>query len=168
MNSDTWQIKADLNPQQLMTGEERYPVLGSLLNKVQANILLKRSKGFQLYGDCLRKAATVYEFITSWESKVTISMGQLFVQDPDGTQYGFSYNPPFELHAWVDVAGLIIDLALPGVILRGKNMRDDHGFFLSNTEPVILAGGVPYWLYYDARGVCSPEQAWALAGGRND
>ena len=45
----------------------------------------------------------------------------------------------------------IIDLALPFVIEKGLNTKDEIGFFLMDREPFILAGKPPSWIKYEPR-----------------
>ena len=70
------------------------------------------------------------------------------LSDDYKSAYGFDYNPPNELHAWLDVDGYVLDLSLPGVILRGLNLADEQGPFLKGREPAILFGPPPDWILY--------------------
>lgn len=156
---DRWTQKHDLEPDVLMTGEEQYPVLGDILIKeIIEKHITPKFRGLQLYGDCLKKSVVMFKYLKEKMhiEHVYVLMGAMYVSsvpDPatgEVSRYGFAMNPPNEFHTWVYLlpSRAVIDCALPGVIMRGKRMRDERGFFLEGREPVILAGVVPEWLYY--------------------
>lgn len=118
-----------------------------IISKVVAKKLMVTFATLKLnrYYDCIRKALIVAKEL----NQDSIRLGSLMVQSTEkGVAYGYAYNPPIELHAWVQINKNIIDLALPGTIEKGLKTRDDIGFFLIGREPIILAGLPPVWAKY--------------------
>lgn len=137
-------IVADARFDVVMTGEERYPIIG--LEKLDFLVaeVLKEFRGLPLYAGCLEKATLAQQQFGG-----TIHLGMMRVTSGDGkSAYGFNYNPPTELHCWVEYGPLVIDLSLPGVIMRGLKLRDEVGPFLVDRTPSVLLGPPPSWLYY--------------------
>lgn len=130
----------------LMKGDERYPLIGnqSSIEMYVVNNMMPVCKGLPLYAGCLEKAIIAQKYIGG-----EIILGSMKVISADGTTtYGFDFNPPNELHAWVKVQGCVLDLSLPGVIMRGLKSRDAIGPFLEGRTPSILFGIPPEWLIY--------------------
>ena len=150
-------VIVDLEQGGPMSGEESYPVIGNLFfdeDFIQFYLvqkMMKRFKGLPLMGGCLEKARLAQEQFAS----TIIIAGKIRIASEDNTSfYGHDFNPPFEMHAWLihnNNPNLIIDLALPGVILRGMKEKDEHGPFLTGREPVILAGKPPEWIVYEPK-----------------
>jgi hypothetical protein len=129
----------------LLTGQESYPIEGSLAFSEDVYRVWKNEfKGLNRYWDCLPKAQKVQRFFGG-----VVVLGRLFVTSANYTsQYGYEFNPPYEFHAWVRFASGILDFALPGVIEKGLNTVDDIGPFLIGREPFILVGKPLNWLHY--------------------
>ncbi len=129
----------------IMTGEEKYTIVGDLVTEEEAVKVLGAFKGLNLYWECLPKAEMAR--IILGRGKVTI--GEIRVMSEDFlSAYGHNYNPPYEFHAWLDVGEGIVDFALPGLILKGLNSSDEVGPYITGREPIILAGIRPEWMYY--------------------
>ncbi len=129
----------------IMTGEERYPILGDLVTEEEAVKVLRAFKGLNLYWECLPKAEMAR--IILGRGKVTI--GEIRVMGGDYlSAYGHNYNPPYEFHAWLEVGDGIVDFALPGLIEKGLNTSDEIGPYIVEREPTILAGVRLNWMYY--------------------
>lgn len=62
----------DFEPHVVMTGEERYPIVGDLLTEEQAALAMTRCEGLQLYGDCLRKAVIAAEILGHEDRKSVV------------------------------------------------------------------------------------------------
>ena len=134
---------------QLLTGEETWPILGDKVSVEQVQRIVHEMAGLNKYWACLPK--------TKWAryilGKGRIVVGSLLVTSGDGkAQYGYYFRPPYEFHSWLDLGndpdGPILDVALPGVIEKGLNTSDDIGPYLINREPVVLAGIPPDWCQY--------------------
>jgi hypothetical protein len=130
-----------------MTGEETFPIIGQLVTEDQARKVIAQFKGLNPYWNCIDKVEIAYQHFGG-----VPTVGSLHVISGDYTStYGFEYNPPFEIHAWLTVSiepVEVIDLALPGVIQKGLVACDHVGPALVGREPVILAGTIPKWLMY--------------------
>lgn len=97
------------------------------------------------YYDCIAKA----KWIATHLGLADIHLGSLMVDSTEkGVAYGYAYNPPLELHAWVQVGSYIIDFALAGTIEKGLNTKDEYGPFLVGRTPVVLAGTPAPWMHY--------------------
>lgn len=148
-------VVADMNNER-MTGKEKYPILGQLLLVSEAEVLMSRCAGLHTSADCLEKASVVIQnqhllSLIPKESKLRLCLGAIRVLSTDGmSAYGHAFVPPNELHAWVEVDNMIMDISLPGVIIRGMNCRDQIGIVLTGRFPLILAGKVPDWIWYKA------------------
>ncbi len=133
----------------LMTGDERYPIIGDLLSVEKADMICSMFKGLFLTGSCVEKNSIASHVIGG--AKVLV-VGAMRVLSADGrSAYGFDWNPPTELHAWIQEGDSVIDLSLPGVIIRGMMTSDEEGPFLVGLTPAILAGPVPDWLIYEPK-----------------
>lgn len=139
----------DEDAQELMTGE-MYPIY-SYGDKVISEQIVKEllQTFFRLklnrYYACIEKA----KLVASYLGIASIHLGSLMVTSTEkGVAYGYLYNPPLELHAWVQVKDKIIDFALAGTIEKGLKTKDDVGYFLVDREPVILAGTPAPWMKY--------------------
>ena len=136
--------------------DKKYPLYdddGALIfSKTEAKHLFKILIKAKLnrYYDCIKKAKIVAEEL---DIKY-IHFGSLKVESTEkGVMYGYSYNPPLELHAWLQLDSkinntIIIDFALAGTIEKGLITKDDIGYFLIDREPIVLAGKCPSWLHY--------------------
>ncbi len=130
-----------------MTGKEKYKIIGNYKNTTLIKQLLKQCKGLRLYWDCMAKAKLVTK-----ELGGKVAIGKTYVWSGDfKSQYGFEYEPPYEFHAWCEVKGFIIDIALPGVIQMGLELHDHIGPYITNRKPIIYAGSkIPKFLIYQA------------------
>ena len=148
----TERISADFEQGGPMTGDEWYPVVGDIFDLEFVNLIvsdfMRKFKGLPLMGACNRKAQIVHAFI----APTAIIAGGIKVWNKDySATYEHTFNPPFEQHWWLQYnqnSKLIIDFALPGVILRGLKERDEIGPYLEGRKPVILAGEAPDWIEY--------------------
>lgn len=131
-----------------MTGKERYPVFGNLLIPEQIEQIMSRMEGLNRYWDCIEKARIAKEVVGAG----VIILGECLVWSEDyKSSYGFYFNPPFELHAWLQPVWrtrVIIDVALPGVIEKGLITSDEIGPCVIGRSPIIIAGKVPDWVTY--------------------
>ena len=129
----------------LLTGQERYPIVGKLVFPAAAyRVWEEEFKGLNQYWDCLPKAQKVQKAFGG-----IIILGSLFVMSGDyQSRYGYEFNPPYEFHAWVEIESGLLDFALPGVIEKGLTTRDEVGPFIVGRSPMILAGKPPRWLQY--------------------
>ena len=128
-----------------VTGKEVYPVLGDLLSTKKAKEIQLEMKGLLLHWDCIAKAKIAQRYFGG-----VVVVGSLMVVSGDyKSEYGYYFNPPFELHAWVQFEESIIDVALPGVIEKGLTTCDAVGPFLVDRKPIILAASSPAWLRYE-------------------
>lgn len=161
----------DEDSQQIMTNES-YPLYsyGSnpIINKDDADALLQLFVKLKLnrFYDCIEKAKRVAKYFNIR----SIHLGSLMIDsDESGVSYGYLYNPPLELHAWVQIYNNIInnyyniiDFALPGTIEKGLITKDEVGPFLVNREPVILAGTPANWMHYKTYEIVSVENVNVL------
>jgi hypothetical protein len=143
----------DWNPEEVMTGDERYPVIGSLLKRSKFEEICKSQfKGLYTYADCVDKNHRGREALT--EIPTALVIGAVRVWDKYGRGcYGFDYNPPQEIHAWlvpIEFPRAIIDFSLPGLILRALKFEDHEGPIVGGRTPAYLAGPPPKWLQYQA------------------
>jgi hypothetical protein len=112
----------------IMTGKERYPIFGGFVSEKEANAILSRFVGLNLYWQCLPKAEITKGFLGIGE----IVIGEIKV-----------------FHAWVEITpDVIIDFALPGLIEKGLNSSDEIGPYIVDRDPIILAGKRPDWIFY--------------------
>jgi len=138
--------------QNIMTGEETYNLIGFSMDYTIANELIKKFKGLNLHWNCEDKSRITWDFL----KRGTLVIGSLKIWNAErDASYGFEYHPPLEFHAWIEerVNGkkIIYDLALPGVILKGLEIKDEYGIILDGRQPVILTGEAPDWLEYTGR-----------------
>lgn len=132
---------------EILTGEERYPIIGGLLLKEEADLLMNRFKGLNRFWGCFEKTQISYFLL---RMKTTPVAGSLMVMSKNLLSgYGYYFNPPFEFHSWLRCDnGMIIDLALPGVIEKGLVTSDKDGPYIIGRKPVILAGKPKNWMKY--------------------
>lgn len=138
-----------------MTGKEMYPIVGGELTEKQLSELMFECKGLNMYWDCIRKAYIVKKY----KGRGVIVGGKCMVTSKDGSSaYGHYWNPPYELHAWWQEAfdpamptmqRDRIDIALPGLIMKGSITKDRIGVMLTGRKPVVLAGFKEDWMYYE-------------------
>lgn len=135
----------------ILTGEESWPILGDTVDEKKVAEVIKRCAGMNRIWECIPKAKMCREVL----GKGIVAMGSLMVTSGDlKSEYGFYFNPPFELHAWVFLPpekgerAAIVDVALPGIIEKGLTTHDTVGPYLVNRDPVVLAGRPPTWLRY--------------------
>lgn len=151
----------DDDSQALMT-EQVYPIYSEnktpIVKESEAAILTKAFFDLKLnrYYDCIQKAKIVAAFF----GVKNITLGSMFVQSVEpNVGYGYDYNPPLELHAWLGLHnGIIIDFALAGTIEKGLKTKDSIGYFLIDREPIILAGTPPPWIRYTPHEVLPLEK----------
>lgn len=122
----------------LLTGEERWPILGFAISAEEYAEIMQNLTGMKRHWDCLDKARKVVEII----KRGHVVVGSCMVWSGDmKSQYGYYFNPPLEFHAWViDDKRQIIDVALPGVIEKGLTTSDEYGPMLIGNESFVLAG----------------------------
>ena len=142
----TQKIVTFLDDNEVMTGKEKYPVIGKAISNNQAKKIILKCKGLKLYWDCIDKAKRAQEILK--RGKVVFGSCTIWSGDWQ-SNYQFLFNPPYELHSWLELEnGQIIDIGLAGAILKGSILRDDIGPFLVNRKPKILAGYPPKWIEY--------------------
>lgn len=133
-----------------MTGTERWPTRGKLLNEKQIKHLISQCQGMYRYWNCLEKAMLVCRF----RGCGFVAIGACMVISRDkSSSYGHYHNPPYEFHAWWQkhpgIGQPVIDIALPGLIEKGLATSDHLGPFLIGRRPVIVAGRPPKWVAYN-------------------
>jgi len=139
-NAQNWPQVMDYCPEIRMTGEEKYKIVGDLITEEDSKILIKKFKGLCLYADCLEKAKIVKRYLNEVKRINALNvLGKMYISY-DGCIYGFEYNPPLEFHAFVVVGNCVVDLSLPGVIMRAQQHRDEEGQWFAGLKPFILAG----------------------------
>ena len=146
----TEKILLDLNENERMSGNEQYEILGNLLTETQVKHLIYSCKNRILTADCVEKSHLVWFYLKDISWKIVIGSIKVFSKDMKAT-YGHDFNPPRELHCWLEKENKIIDIALPGLIIRGLRAKDEIGSFLEGRTPIILAGEVPNWIIYNAK-----------------
>lgn len=142
-------VKADYDPSILIMADEEYPVIGDLFSEKQMNDFYHKMIDFHREAQCLEKSRLLQALLLPITT--LLLMGEIEVFDADGrSSFAHYFNLPYEFHAWLEPigAGAIIDISLPGVIMRGRKFEDDEGFILQNREPVFLAGPPPSWIVY--------------------
>jgi len=133
---------------EVMTGEERWPILGDVVSEEEIWRVVAELKGLGRFWNCIDKARKCKEILGVGQ----VVHGSMLVWSGDWkSQYGFHWHPPYEFHSWVMLDGGLIDVALPGVVEKGLRTSDDVGPYLVQREPVILAGKPPDWLLYEGR-----------------
>jgi hypothetical protein len=150
----------DEDSQDLMNGKMYLVYYGDVLPLIikpeQVHHLLCAFHRLKLnrYYDCIQKAKITAEYLGIKE----IHLGSLMIESTEsGVYYGYLYNPPLELHAWVQLDTAIIDFALAGTIEKGLITKDEVGPFLVCREPVILAGTPAPWMHYQTYEIVSVE-----------
>lgn len=139
------------NDSQVTMTNESYPVYSylseSVLDQKDIDTLLRVFCSLKLnkYYSCIEKAKITATYMGIRD----IHFGSLMVESTeDSSFYGYAFNPPFELHAWVQTHNAIIDLALAGTIEKGLITKDDVGYYLTGRKPIALAGTPPLWARY--------------------
>lgn len=172
-----WRSVQDIKIEETLKGDEAYEVYAlselSLLSKEDVAHLIYDMRGLLVGASCLEKAVFVCQHLQrAKKTNHVIQMGSVLVTWPDQfggcTQYGHSFNPPFEFHAWVKVHGGwkrgIIDVAMPGLILRGQEFSDAQGPFLQGMIPKIIAGLIPPWVLYKKEIEVDEQEARRMVG----
>jgi hypothetical protein len=139
-------------PKGIMTGKEVYPIIGgwSVQTMVERSIKMFSENCLYLMASCHEKAIIVKKEFFAGSKNIKMVGGKIRVLSDDyKSAFGFDWNPPWEVHIWLEWGKDIIDLALPGVILRGMNTYDEYGPILTGREPVILVGTCPDWILYE-------------------
>ena len=129
-----------------MTGNEKYKFIGDprLAPKDIRKKIAKDFKGCFLHWDCIDKAKIVKKYLGG-----NVVVGKLIVLSLDlCSSYSFEFNPPYELHAWNVIGQKPVDFSLPGVILKGRSMKDKFGRILTGRKPCINLGADVKWLDY--------------------
>lgn len=149
-----------------MTGEEKYSVFSNdekpYLSQETANAFIKIFGRYNLrkHFSCLEKAMIVAEAL----DREMVNIGSLFVDSTEaGVNYGYAYNPPLELHAWVIKEGYTIDFAIAGTIEKGLMMRDEIGYFLKDRTPVVVAGIPAPWMHYNTNEIIPVSQLGVMS-----
>lgn len=129
-----------------ITTLKSFPVTGELIPLDLIDKILSSYRGLSYYFDCIRKAKIAQSYLKD----SYVSIGELTILSGDyKSTFGFNFNPPFELHAWVNWQGQIVDLGLPMVIEHGLRFIDDSGLpSLVDREPIIAIGNIPGWIQY--------------------
>jgi hypothetical protein len=125
---------------------ECYPIIGSLLSRVEAERCFKvfYERKLKRSWDCINKAIITANLLENEaRGKMEVHIGSCYVFSEEVvSSYGYAYNPPLEIHAWAFSMkqGAIYDLAMPGVVLSGKELEDEIGPYIgSDIQPVIIA-----------------------------
>ena len=131
---------------EILTGKERHDIVGDAVSKEIVDAILTDYKGLEVYWQCIPKAERALEIINRGE----LVFGSLMITSGDyKSEYGYYFNPPYELHSWIELeGGIIFDGALPGVIMKGLITCDHIGPSLVDRKPVILAGKPLDWMRY--------------------
>ena len=156
-------VLLDVDLDNRMTGDEIYPILADRSDGVAMVIgtelarthIFRSFKGYLTFGDCLSKNKMTFNIVERlFPGKFELAKGSMRIFCKK-TQclYGFNWNPPLEYHVWIQKKenhAYIIDMALPGVILRGSESGDDKGFFIEGMKPFAYIGhtGDDYGLWY--------------------
>jgi len=137
--------KTQLNEDRLLTGHEKFKIHGDAINEKQLKAIISACKGLKYHWNCRKKALQVKNIIGG-----VVILGETMILSGDlKSAYGHYFNPPYEFHAWVQLPkGVIVDVALPGLIETGLNFSDDQGPFIVGREPVVLAGRPESWMKY--------------------
>jgi hypothetical protein len=136
----------DKDREALLTGDEEYTVVGFAVDYKVVREILEAYKGLNRYWNCIEKARIAREIL----DRGRVWMGGAMVASADWlSSYGHYWNPPYELHAWVELGrGEIFDAALPGLIQKGTETYDHIGPALIGRKPVVLAGLPQKWMRY--------------------
>lgn len=170
-NNEKGDTYFDVDLENRMTGEEQYPIyaqktdLGGMLiaQELQRTQIFRSFKGYLTFGDCYSKAKMVYNVVNRiFPNKFSITKGamRIFCKETQSL-YGFNWDPPLEYHTWLQLKDCdsntpyIIDMALPGVILRGSSSGDEYGKFIVGMPPFAYIGktGNDYGIWYSAKEV---------------
>jgi len=133
-----------------MNGNETYPIIGELLDDKLLREVFSECNGLNIYWGCLEKALIVKKHL----GKGIVVLGQCMAVSLNGkSAYGHYWNPPLEFHAWWQESlypkeQSIIDISLPGLIMKGSESFDEIGFLLTGRSPIVLAGVPENWMRY--------------------
>lgn len=134
----------------VLKGTEVYPVVGDNLTQGEYLRIVASLQGLKRHWNCLEKAFKTVEIL----ERGIVVLGSLFITSGDyKSEYGYAFNPPLEFHAWVQDGKDIIDVALPGVIEKGLQERDEIGYFIVERNPLVMAGTPLPWTRYTAHQV---------------
>jgi hypothetical protein len=145
-----------------LNGDEVFPIIGGQISAAGMRKVIGQFKGLGRYWDCMEKAKIVRNYLcsTRGDDSYIIMIGSLHIIASDyNSSYGYNYNPPYEIHAWVfhpDTGG-VYDFALPGVIEKGQTLSDRYGSYIDKGRVPSIAAFLleccPDWLRYDPREV---------------
>ena len=147
-----------LDDNEILSGTERYPIIGDLIEQDLADKILTEFVGLKRYWDCLEKAQITKRMTDHlFNIPSVIILGALDIHSVEpNCSYGFDFNLPYEFHAWVLTDKGIIDTALPGVIEKGLNTSDHVGPSLIGRKPYIIATDKKIsWIVYTAHSYAS-------------
>lgn len=135
------------NCEPVLTRMHRYPVVGRVVPLRDVKAIERKCRGLMVYWNCIEKARVAWRHLRVGR----VVVGSLMVRSGNNTSaYGHHFNPPFELHAWLDLdGGNILDMGLPGVIAKGLKLRDKDGPILIKRRAIILNGQPIDWLHYE-------------------
>ena len=126
--------------------DDSFPIIGSYLSKEEMEMCFREysKRRYKRNWDCVSKAIVAAELLSNEaRGDLVIHVGSCYVLSEEVvSSYGYEYNPPLEIHAWTfsKKQGVLYDLAMPGVILSGKEAEDELGPFLgSDVQPVVIA-----------------------------
>ena len=146
LSSKTTGMDTFLNDKKVLEGNEIFKIHGDLIDDKTLAEIIDRCAGLKYYWDCIEKAKIARKVL----GEGIVVVGKLMVFSEDwSSSYGYYFNPPFELHSWLLTEKGVIDIALPGVIEMGLNFSDENGPFLTNREPIVLAGIPANWMQYN-------------------
>lgn len=169
-NNEIGNTYIDVNANNRMTGEENYPIYASksdptgisIAQELQRLQIFSTFKGYLTFGDCYSKAKIVHNIVNRlFPDKFVLAKGAMRIYCKETEcLYGFNWNPPLEYHTWLQLKNktgnpYIVDMALPGVILRGSASGDEHGKFITGMPPFAYVGhtGDDYGIWYQAKEV---------------
>lgn len=147
--------RADWDPNNRMTGEEKFPVIGDYLVKDIFSQVAKQFKGLLVEANCVEKNM-IGERAVGFPCLLVVGSFRIWTKRMNAA-YGFDFNPPYELHSWLVPKrdhNIIIDFSLPGIIIRALKFKDEKGYLVRKRKPCYLSGRPPEWLWY------SPVEAY--------
>ena len=144
----TFSFRGSSDP--IMTGKENFEILGNAIQPEIVKTIVSHFAGLNLFYDCNRKVSIASHFLANLGIEFEINFGELFVDSKEkSTNFGYKFNPPYEFHCWIGLPGEnILDVSLPGTILKGKLTSDNVGPFLIGRKEFILNGRPKNWLHY--------------------
>jgi len=130
----------------LLSGEDVWPIIGNEFPEDKIHLILQSLAGLNRYWDCINKAKIARDILNDG---VVVVGGMMAISGDLQSSYGYYFNPPYEFHSWIECKnGVIVDVALPGVIEKGLNTSDDVGPCIINREPCVLNGPPLDWMKY--------------------